>query len=826
MNRTFDCSASLAVLLLLLAAARPAWTANAEVCVANDSQLAAALHDVRYYPPLTIKLVQGTYHFGQTNWNVNSANSTVAGGTKLLGGYTAGCAGRDIALGNTVLLDAASIIMTGNLTFEGLTWKNSIDINANNIGYPDGFGPIEGNVDLQPGREVLFRRDAFLDGGRFSIEWGQDDDAGGVLRVVDSVAARGECPLQFLVIAGGAPDIQLVNNTVVDNNYGVCVVTRYDGGDGSGNPSIHAYNNILYGNNAHDLEIGVDTFSVLIDNVIGTHHYSGVVSEFGTLTGDPKLDANFKPIEAPPSPVINSGRNEVVGGLPGSDLDGGARIVGTTVDRGAYESGISDALLQPVTNTNDSGNGSLRTAINSANQNGHGLITFAIAGGCGPHVITLDTELPPLTSGMIINGFTQTGASPNGREVGDDATLCVIIESGNSNVTHGIQVASDAGDPVAASIKGLGFSGFSAAAIDLQGGSAHFVAGNHFSGSIGAHALQPNGIGIRLGLNAHDATIGGDDPGARNIIGDANGSGIVMQGAASPPLLFGTYDNQVLNNYIGVGWDIFYLNEGNGTRGIHLSGHDNTVSGNLIGFNAQAGILVDGGGAVGNIIDGNSIGIDANDSDYMPLGNGNAGIHFAGDVGDAPADNTVRGNMIWYNGNQGVLASIGQGNRIRKNSIYLNSLLGIDLAAIGVTANDDDGGIQSNDYANRGQNFPVVTSAAGGARSGHVSGTLTTTGGDYVVDLFLSPDCDASGHGEAYVWLKSKTVTVTVPQGLDQGTAQFDATVEIQPPLFLADGWSIIATATDAAGNTSEFSLCTSYVNDTIFRNGFDPAGQ
>ena len=168
------------------------------------------------------------------------------------------------------------------------------------------------------------------------------------------------------------------------------------------------------------------------------------------------------------------------------------------------------------------------------------------------------------------------------------------------------------------------------------------------------------------------------------------------------------------------------------------------------------------------------------------------------------------------------VVGIGHGNKVRKNSIYFNGLLGIDLAAVGVTANDDDGGIQSNDYANRGQNFPVITGAAGGDQSGHVNGTLTTTGGDYVVDVYISPDCDASGHGEAYVWLKSKTVTVTVPQGIDQGTAPFDVAFAVQPPLFLGNGWSITATATDTAGDTSEFSLCTSYVNDTIFRNGFD----
>jgi len=821
--------ALLTVFIAAIAISRPARADNSIVCVANDSQLASALSDARYWPPQTIKLVKGTYHLGPTKWG-GAAFSVVIGGTKVLGGYAAGCAdaGRDIALGNTVLMDDASIIMHGNLTFEGLTWKSSIYIMANNIGDGD-YGPMPGNVDLTPGKEVLFRRDAFLDGGSFVIDWGQDDDAGGVLRVVDSVARGSDCPWKFSIIAGGAPDIQLVNNTAVGNTIAVCVETRYAGGWGSGHPSISAFNNIFYGNSLEDLYFQANTSAVLVNNVIGTHDYNGAVTQFGTLTGDPKLDANLRPIEAPASPVINSGSNEAPGGLPGTDLDGGARVIGTTVDRGAYESGISDALIKLVSNTTDHDTGSLRSAILSVNQAGSGLITFDIPGGCGPQVITLNSELPAVQHGTIINAFTQTGASPNSLDVGDDATLCVILESGNSNVTHGIQVAGEADDAVAVSIKGFGFSGFSDAAIDLQGGSGHFVAGNRFAGSIGGHALQANGVGIRLGLNAHDAMIGSDDAGGRNIIGDATGSGIVLQGNASPPLIFGTHDNQVLNNYIGVGWNnntSSYTNRANGTRGIHLLGHDNTISGNLIGFNAQAGILIDGGGATGNIIDGNSIGVDANDSNYTNLGNGNAGIHFGGDAGDAPENNTVRDNTIWYNGDQGVLASIGQGNKVRKNSIYLNGLLGIDLAAAGVTANDDDGGIQQNDYANRGQNFPVITSAGGGYASGHVSGTLTTTGGDYTVDVYVSPDCDASGHGEAYLWLKGKTVTVTVPQGIDQGTAPFDINVAVQSPQAIGNGWSIIATATDAAGDTSEFSLCRSYVNDTIFSNGFEPAGQ
>ncbi|HSE11877.1 MAG TPA: hypothetical protein VLB69_04495, partial [Rudaea sp.] len=84
------------------------------------------------------------------------------------------------------------------------------------------------------------------------------------------------------------------------------------------------------------------------------------------------------------------------------------------------------------------------------------------------------------------------------------------------------------------------------------------------------------------------------------------------------------------------------------------------------------------------------------------------------------------------------------------------------------------------------------------------------------------PDCDASGNGEGEFWLGGVTVTVPAPVIGDQGTANFS--LAIDAPLFvqLLDGSKITATATDANGNTSEFSACVNYLNDTLFTDGFE----
>ncbi len=90
-----------------------------------------------------------------------------------------------------------------------------------------------------------------------------------------------------------------------------------------------------------------------------------------------------------------------------------------------------------MTNTNDSGSGSLRqpitSAIGAAAQN---VIIFAIRGS-GPHIITPLSALPTITNALMIDGTSQPGYSSTplielngsgtgGSEISITADICVI----------------------------------------------------------------------------------------------------------------------------------------------------------------------------------------------------------------------------------------------------------------------------------------------------------------------------------------------------------------------------------------------------------------
>jgi titin len=251
----------------------------------------------------------------------------------------------------------------------------------------------------------------------------------------------------------------------------------------------------------------------------------------------------------------------------------------------------------------------------------------------------------------------------------------------------------------------------------------------------------------------------------------------------------------VQGNFIGT--DISGTNAiGNNYGGVNLVGEatGNVIgglqpgAGNVVSGNPWNGVNLDG--ANDNVIAGNFIGTDP--SGEQPVPNLYGGVTMG--ISNPTYNNQVIGNVVAYNGG-GVGVSGGNNNTISQNRIFLNEGLGIDLGdwtpPYGVTPNDPGDG---DTGANNLQNYPVLTLALAKPGRVVVRGYIDTPDPETITVEFFStePGGDQSGHGEGQVFLGDDTLN------------RKGAFTAVLPPVVL--GTLITATATDAEGNTSEFS--------------------
>jgi hypothetical protein len=795
------------------------------ICVTTSSELVSALKLART-SAVAIQLLQGTYDLKGTPWDGNSTtsgNDTFFGGSSLSGGFlNATCSSQNIERDNTVIMDSSTtpddeFQMLGDATIQGVTFhlKNGIQITG------DGTSP----QGLSTGAQLTLRRNVFTQtiGNGFSplfLFWDASNAAGGTVRLVDNLVYENSSTadngaVQVFVLSG-KPTIEAINNTI-DNNGGSMegLLLQVQ----SAVP-VYAYNNIFYGNGGLDLDITASTNITLASNTIGTHSYSNTAMVTGAKSGDPKLDTNYQPITSPVSSSINTGVSSVIGGLPNTDLPGNPRQIGSEPDRGAYESNVNDLTSHVVTNTNDSGSGSLRDAITQSNTNNvPTTISFNLGNAC-PYTISPITALPAMTAPITIDGYSQAGATPNNLSEGNNAALCVILDGTAHSLMDGLVVSSAAADSVAVTIDGIAFSGFSHGAMTLSGGAGHTIYGTRVGGDVRINGtsvtLDPVANGIIIGPGVSGVTIGGDiaNPGLVNILGAATGSGVVMDGSNGTDVA--SHNNQVIGNYIGLGWSTtssVYTNLGNGGAGVVVAGPENSITSNHIEFSGGYGVQISG-------VDASNVQVVGNDIGYVEstdIGSGNHG----GVVIENGANNAnLVGNQIWFNLGTGVRVLSGIGNQIYFNGIWSNHGLGIDLGTANVDINDNDSMTPAG-YPNAGLNFPVLTAAIGGHTSGQFSGTFTSIPGKYYVELHASPGCDESGYGEGAIPFASLQITVPAAGADGQATTSF--TITNPRVIDFVSNPVITAVALDSENSTSEFSQCFRYTDDTIFANGFEP---
>ncbi len=407
------------------------------------------------------------------------------------------------------------------------------------------------------------------------------------------------------------------------------------------------------------------------------------------------------------------------------------------------------ATTYVVTNTNNSGSGSLRSAISQANSNpGADAINFNIS-GTAPFVIKPTTALPIINSPLTIDGTTQPGyaGSPLVEIDGINVSTIIGLEfTANNSAIIGLSVHS-CNTGIVVNANGMSIT-------------------NSWIGLDSAGVKKPNFTGL--------VVVKGTGTYSDNVVSGSTGTGMNFSGT--------TTGNTISNNIIGLD-PTATLSAGNGI-GIDLAFGTHTVSSNRIAANNT-------GVAIRFVSNSNIVTSNIIKSNFS-----------GGGLTIASSSNTITTNVIGENSGAGVYiyqeTGMGYGtmNTVLGNKIFDNGL-NIEL----IDPSGPYSGLDPNDAldvdtgSNEHQNHPVLSTADNIAGQLNVVGVLDSAPSTtYTLEFFGSAN-PYSPVGTSV--LGSMTVTTDAA-----GHASYT---------FLSaprqHGSKVVATATDPLGNTSEYSL-------------------
>jgi CSLREA domain-containing protein len=444
----------------------------------------------------------------------------------------------------------------------------------------------------------------------------------------------------------------------------------------------------------------------------------------------------------------------------------------------------------------------LRDAIDAANASpGTDRINFNIGLGGLRTIHVASGGLPAITESVIIDGTTQPAYS--------GVPLIELDGTDAGTFIDGLTITGGG-----TTVEGLVINRFGHDGIQLRTNGGNTITANYIGTNAAGTAALGNGTdtagGNKAGIfinNVSGNTIGGvGGATTRNVISGNHDYNVLVFGANS-------FGNLIQGNYIGpdasgsTALSPFPIN------GVLLIGsaHDNRIGstninpgGNVISGNFVGVELND---APNNSVQGNLIGTAADGT--TNLGNGAVGINVLADgskIGGTASDE--RANTIAYNGTGVRVGESWTGGSLRRNSIFGNTGLGIDLDPGGPNANDSGDG---DTGANNGQNYPVLTSASASGSTVSIAGSLNSTPNtSFDLEFFETASCDSNGFGEGRRYLQrtggdSDTVTTD-----GSGDAAFTIDLTPQDAGSIVSGDVVTATATGPGGNTSEFSACRS----------------
>ena len=411
---------------------------------------------------------------------------------------------------------------------------------------------------------------------------------------------------------------------------------------------------------------------------------------------------------------------------------------------------------------------------------------------------------------LIVDGTTQPGWQANTNtpaQGGINAQLKIELSGSNCPACTGLHFAAPG-----SIARGLVVHSFSNNVVIEAAAGGSVVEGCFIGTNVGGTgAPLPGDFGITLlgnpssGEAASGVRIGGTLPAERNLISGHNAEGLRLTG----------YGIRVLGNLIGtdasgtvaLGDRSGVFAEGGGNAFQYLIGDGTPAGRNVISGNRSHGVEFNTFRSIptrDTRVQGNYIGTDV--SGELPLGNGLAGvsqplevpsgdlINFSSQIGGLLPG---QGNRIEFNGGAGILV-VRPRNAVFGNRLSGNGGLGIAVLGTARHANDvNDADV--GDFFMPLQNFPEISAFA------LVAGTVdmnyrvdsTTSSSAYPLRVeFFRADGD---EGRDFLGFNEYTA----------GQAQTVKAISLPIPdgVTLTGNDVIVATATDAAGNSSEFSF-------------------
>ena len=677
--------------------------------------------------------------FSTENLVAGNQIGTDSTGTVALGNGIAGvkiyAGSRTNTIGGTT--SGAGNLISGNID-DGITvgpWAKDNIIEGNKIG-TDTTGTValgngqygvflDGGYPASSGgsSETSKTNRPFTSGSFSSETWGGNvvgDSGAGAGNVISGNGAGG------IFIAGGTLDIVAGNFIGTDVSGTIALPNAGDGVevvDAIGTTiggTVSGDSNVISGNTNYGIDLnGAGTTGTLIaGNKIGTD-----------VTGTVALP-NFEGVD-----IASGASGNTIGGVASAaNLISGNQNAGVDIEAGTTGNFVA------------------------GNQIGTDITgTVAVSNTEGIFVAGTDNTIGGTSAGegnlISGNAFGIQFESPStaniveGNLIGTDTTGTFAVPNG-----YGIFFAQAGGDTIGGTAADAAnvISGNSSAGVWLAraGSTGIFVEGNLIGTDITGTKPLPNDIGVLLNQGARDNTIGGTEPGARNVISGNTGDGVeISEGETSGNVVAG---NKIGTDVTGT-IAIF-----NGT-GIEI---DTDASGNTIGGTAAGA--------------GNTIAFNTGDAIDVVIGTGNA----------------ILRNFIFSNGSGIVLTSDGNDDQIAPVITHVTSeaavatavetTIAVDLAAAGFIS----GSTYSLDFFASAPGDP-----ASGVEAHIYIGTQTFLGGTTGNVTFMSLASPLT-----------PTQTVTATATLLAGSTFTDTSAFSSPAVVVTELSDYIVTTTAATG--------------------------